>query len=140
MSRVKLGISGAGLSSDTRLHHHQCMTETDRKPNTKRTATLSPASPRRFAPQIVVSPLNIERYERTSANGSLVQHDQTDDGVSPYAGITAVASDSSGNWLVSESLKLGRRQCSTFVRSTATFHRVLLSSSLDLLYYQAELQ
>lgn len=49
---------------------------------------------------MVVTELKIERYTRSIADGLLVQYDETSS-TSPYTGISAVASDSSGDWLVS---------------------------------------
>lgn len=59
-----------------------------------------------FVPQIVVSTLKIERYNRVVA--AISEKDDSDDGQSPFTGITAATSDSSGDWVVRENVRGGR--------------------------------
>ena len=58
-----------------------------------------------FLPQIIATALKIERYNRAAA--VLSQEDEIGDGASRYAGITAATSDSTGDWVVRESLPSG---------------------------------
>ena len=62
-----------------------------------------------FVPQIVVTTLKIERYNRASA--AISEKDDSDDDASPFTGITAATSDSSGDWVVREILRGGRDPC-----------------------------